>query len=62
MASSSSKQITSSSCANLQIKSKAMAIPTESLEVQFESLVDFASLNRNGMNLDALIAAQELFP
>ena len=24
--------------------------------------MDFASLNRNGMNLDALMAAQELFP
>jgi len=39
-----------------------MAIPPESLEVQIESPVDFASLNRNGMNLDALMAAQELFP
>ena len=39
-----------------------MAIPSESLEVQIESPVDFASLNRNGMNLDALMAAQELFP
>jgi len=39
-----------------------MAIPSESFEVQIESPVDFASLNRNGMNLDALIAAQEMFP
>jgi len=57
MASSSSKQIISSSSANLQIKSKTMAIPSESLEVQIESPVEFASLNRNGMNLDALMAA-----
>ena len=62
MASSSSKQVTSSSSANLLIKSKTMAIPSESFEVQIESPVDFASLNRNGMNMDALIAAQEMFP
>jgi len=62
MASSSSKQVISSSSGNLLIKTKTMAIPTESLEVQIESPVDFASLNRNGMSLDALIAAQELFP
>jgi len=62
MASSSSKQVISSSFGNLQIKSKTMAIPTESLEVHIESPVDFASLNRNEMNLDTLIAAQELFP
>ena len=62
MTSSSSKQVTSSSSGNLQIKSKTMAIPSESFEVQIESSVDFTYLNRNGMNLDALIAAQELFP
>ena len=39
-----------------------MAIPLESFEVQSESPVDFASLNRNGMELDALIAAQQMFP
>jgi len=39
-----------------------MAIPYESFEVQVESLVDFASLKRNGMNLDALMAAQHFFP
>jgi len=39
-----------------------MAIPYESFEVQSESPVDFASLNRNGMDMDALIAAQEMFP
>jgi len=39
-----------------------MAIPLESFEVQSESPVDFASLNRNGMEMDALIAAQQMFP
>jgi len=39
-----------------------MAIPFESFEVQSESPVDFASQNRNGMELDALIAVQEMFP
>jgi len=38
-----------------------MAIPFESFEVQVESPVDFASLKRNGMNLDSLMAAQKLF-
>jgi len=40
------------------IKPKTMAIPLESFEVQVESPVDFASLKRNGMNLDALMGAQ----
>jgi len=39
-----------------------MAIPSESFEVQSESLVDFASLRRNGMNLESLISVQEMFP
>ena len=38
-----------------------MAIPFELFEVQSESPVYFASLNRNGMDMDALIAAQEMF-
>jgi len=42
------------------IKPKTMAIPYESFEVQIESPVDFASLMRNGMNLDALMAAQQM--
>jgi len=42
------------------IKPKTMAIPLESFEVQVESPVDFASLKRNGMNLDALMGAQQL--
>jgi len=62
MASSSSKQASGSSGSLLQIKPKTMSIPIESFEVQIESHVDFASLNRNGMNMDALIAAQEMFP
>jgi len=44
------------------IKPKTMAIPLESFEVQVESPMDFASLKRNGMNLDALMAAQQFFP
>jgi len=43
------------------IKPKTMAIPFESFEVQVESSVDFASLKRNGMNLDSLMVAQQLF-
>jgi len=62
MASSSSKQASGSNSSNLHIKPKTMAIPLESFEVQSESLVDFASLNRNGMEMDALIAAQQMFP
>jgi len=43
------------------IKPKTMAIPLESFEVQVESSVDFASLKRNGVNLDALMGAQQLY-
>ena len=43
------------------IKPKTMAIPLESFVVQVESPVDFASLKRNGMNLDALMGAQQLY-
>jgi len=70
MASSSSKQASGLSVSGLQIntgssyviKPQTMAIPFESFEVQIESPVDFASLKRNGMNLDALMAAQQMFP
>jgi len=62
MASSSSKQTSGSSSSNLQIKPKTMAIPLESFEVQSESPVDFASLKRYGMDMDALITVQEMFP
>jgi len=62
MASSSSKQASGSSGSGLQIiKPKIMVIPYESFEVQIESPVDFESLKRNGMNLDALMAAQQMF-
>ena len=62
MASSSSKQASGSSSSGLLIKPKTMAIPFESFEVQSESPVDFTSLNRNGMDMDALIAVHEMFP
>jgi len=62
MASSSSKQASDSSSSGLQFKPKKMAIPYESFEVQIESPVDFASLNRNRMDMDTLMAAQEMFP
>jgi len=39
-----------------------MAIPSDSFEVQSESPVDFASLRRNGMNMEPLISVQEMFP
>jgi len=39
-----------------------MAIPSESFEVQSESPVDFASLKRDGMDLESLITVQEMFP
>jgi len=39
-----------------------MAIPYELFEVQIESPVDFTSLERNGMNMNALMAAQQMFP
>jgi len=63
MASSSSKQASGSSGSGLRIiKPKTMAIPYESFEVQIESPVDFASLNRNRMNMDVLMAVQQMFP
>ena len=62
MASSSSKQASRSSGSGLQIKPKTMTIPYESFEVQIESSVDFVSLDRNEMNMDALMAAQQMFP
>jgi len=62
MASSSSKQTSGSSSFNTKIKPKTMVIPLDSFEVQSESPVDFASLKRNGMDLESLIAVQEMFP
>jgi len=69
MASSSTRQETGSSASGLHIdtrssymiKPKTMATPFECFEVQVESPVDFASLKSNGMNLDSLMAAQQLF-
>jgi len=61
MASSSSKQASGSSRFGLQIKPKTMVIPYESFEVQIESPVDFTSLNRNEMDMEALMAAREMF-
>jgi len=41
------------------IKPKTMSIPLESFEVQIESPVDFASLKRNGMDMEALISMDQ---
>jgi len=70
MASSSAKQVTDSSDSGMQIntdsgyllKPKTMAIPLDSFDVQSESPMDFASLKRNGMDLESLITVQEMFP
>jgi len=43
------------------IKPKTMSIRLESFEVQIESPVDFASLKRSGMDMEALISAQKMF-
>jgi len=43
------------------IKPKTMTIPLETFDVQVESPVDFATLKRNGMDLEALMEAQKLF-
>jgi len=59
--SSGSKQASGSSSSGLLIKSKTMAIPVESFEVQIESPVDFESLKRNGMDMEALIGMQQMF-
>ena len=57
--SGSSMQLTSGS--NYSIKPLTMSIPTDSLEVQIESLVDFASLKLNDVDMEALISAQKMF-
>jgi len=43
------------------IKPKTMTIPFESFDVQVEAPVDFASLKRNGMDLEALMETQKMF-
>jgi len=60
MASSSAEQVTGTSDSGFMIKPRTMSIPLESFEVQVESPVDFASLKKNGMNLDAEINAQQM--
>jgi len=46
---------------NYSIKPLTMSIPIDSLDVQIESPVDFASLKRNGVDMEALIFAQKMF-
>jgi len=46
---------------NYSIKPKTMSIPLDSLDVQIESPVDFTSLKRNGLDMEALISAQNMF-
>ncbi len=43
------------------IKPVSMSIPIDSLDVQIESPVDFASLKRNGVDMEAMISAQKMF-
>jgi len=43
------------------IKPLTMSIPIDSLDVQSESPVDFGSLKRNEVDMDALISAQKMF-
>jgi len=45
---------------NFSIKPVTVSIPIDSLDVQIESPVDFASLKRNGVDMDALISAQKM--
>jgi len=46
---------------NYSIKPLTMSISIDSLDVQIESPVDFASLKRNGVDMEALISAQKMF-
>jgi len=57
--SGSSMQLTTGS--NYSIKPKTMYFPLDSLDVQIESPVDFTSLKRNGLDIEALIFAQNMF-
>ncbi len=45
---------------NYSIKPITVSIPIDSLEVQIESPVDFSSLKRNKVDMDALIVAQKM--
>jgi len=57
--SGSSMQLATGS--NYSIKPKTVSIPLDSLDVQIESPVDFASLKRNELDMEALISAQNMF-
>ena len=46
---------------NYSIKPLTMSIPIDSLDVHIESPVDFASLKRNAVHMEALIYAQKMF-
>ena len=50
----------SSSKSNYSIKPVTVPIPIDSLVVQIESPVDFSSLKRNKVDMDALISAQKM--
>jgi len=45
---------------NYSIKPLMMSILIDSLDVQIESPVDFASLKRNGVDMEALISSQKM--
>ena len=45
---------------NYSIKPLTMSIQIDSLDVQIESPVDFGSLKRNGVDMEALISAQKM--
>ena len=50
----------SSSKSNISIKPVTVPLPLDSLVVQIESPVDFASLKRNKVNMEAFISAQRM--
>ena len=50
----------SNSQSNYSIKPVTVPIPIDSLVVQIESPVDFSSLKRNKVDMDALISAQKM--
>ena len=50
----------SSSKSNLSIKPVTVPLPIDSLVVQIESPVDFASLKRNNVDMEAFISAQKM--
>ena len=58
--STSGSNIQQSSESNYSIKPLTVSMPIDSLEVQIESPVDFGSLKRNKVDMDALIVAQKM--